>query len=250
MFWKLNKTLPKYAFLVVIILGLSVWIIYILDRLLDNKKIDNHPTERHIFHRQNAMALWCFIGLLTLICSILVFYLPVNILIFGIIIFLFTGLYLFIISKIPSKNTLQYYKEPITSFVYISGVYGTTILQNPTISSLLIGFVFLLIVFQNLILFSLLEFKKNANAFNLAEHFGIKKSNAIIISITFIILILGYYLTYFSTSDYQNSVVIIEILMSIILLIINLFDNFFLVNDRYRWVGDSIFILPLLIELV
>jgi hypothetical protein len=35
--------------------------------------------------------------------------------------------------------------------------------------------------------------------------------------------------------------------MSIILLIINQFDDFFLINDRYRWVGDGIFLLPLLI---
>ena len=35
--------------------------------------------------------------------------------------------------------------------------------------------------------------------------------------------------------------------MSFILLMITHFDNFFLTNDRYRWVGDGIFLLPLLI---
>lgn len=249
MFWKLNKTLPIHAFLVVVILGFSVWIIYILDRLLDNQKVDNHPTERHIFHQQNALVLWYFIGLLMLICSILVFYLPANIIIFGIIITLFTGIYLLVVSKISYKNNLQHYKEPITSFVYISAVFGTTILHNPHIISLIIGFIFLLIVFQNLLLFSLMEFKKNTNYYNLAEYFGIKKSNNVIIFITFLIVILGYYSLHFSASNYQNNVVIIEILMSIFLLVINLFDNYFLVNDRYRWVGDSIFLLPLLIIL-
>ena len=249
MFWKLNKPLPKHYFLVVVILGFSVWIIYILDRLLDNRKVDNHPTERHIFHQQNALVLWYFIGLLMLICSILVFYLPANIIIFGIIITLFTGIYLLIVSKISSKNNLQHYKEPITSIVYVSAVFGTTILHNPLVYSLIVGIIFLLIVFQNLLLFSLLEFKKNTNSHNLAEHFGIKKSNKIVILITLLIIISGYYLIHFSTSNYQNRVVIIEIFMSIFLLIINIFDNFFLVNDRYRWVGDSIFLLPLLIIL-
>ena len=182
-----------------------------------------------------------------LICSILLFYLPINIIIFGITISLFIAIYLLIISKISAKNNFQHYKEPITALVYVSAVFGTTVLHNPQISSLLIGFIFLLIVFQNLLFFSLSEFKKNTNSYNLAEHFGIKKSNSIIITITCIILILGIYLIHFSTLNYENKVVFMEILMSVILLIINLFDSFFLINDRYRWVGDGIFLLPLLL---
>ena len=247
MFWKLNKIPPKHFSIIVIVLGFSVWIIYVLDRLLDNQKLDFTPTERHIFHRQNAQILWYFIGFLTFLCTILIFYLPYNILIFGIIISSLTGIYLFIISKISSKNNFQHYKEPITAFVYVSAVFGTTILHNPQNYSLLIGFIFLLIVFQNLLLFSLSEFKRNINSINLAQHFGVKKSNLIIVAITFMIIILGVYLIYFSTSKYENKVVFLEIIMSTILLIINHFDNFFLVNDRYRWVGDGIFLLPLLI---
>lgn len=247
MFWKLNKIPPEHSFSVVVILGFSVWIIYILDRLLDNQKIDNHPTERHVFHQQNAQILWYFIGFLTLICLILIFYLPVIIIIFGIAISLLTAIYLLIISKISSKNSFQHYKEPITSLVYVSAVFGTTILHNPTISSLFIGLIFLLIVFQNLLLFSLLEFKKNMNSYNLVTYFGIKISNFLVVLITIISSILGMFLIHYSTSDYEISVVLIEISMSVILLIINQFDHFFMINDRYRWVGDGIFLLPLLI---
>ena len=247
MFWKLNKTPPEHSFAVVVILGFSVWIIYVLDRLLDNQKLDFPLTERHIFHQQNAKILWYFIGFLVVICTILVFYLPQNIINFGIIISLLTGFYLLIISKISSKNNFQHYKEFITAFVYVSAVFGITVLDNPQISSILIGFIFLLIVFQNLLLFSLSELKKNIHSFNLAEHFGIKKSNSILVAITFIILIFSVNLIDFSTCNYQNKVVFIEIIMSFILLIINQFDTFFLINDRYRWVGDGVFLLPLLI---
>ncbi len=247
MFWKLNKIPPEHSFSVAIILGFSVWIIYVLDRLLDNQKIDNHPTERHVFHQHNAQILWYFIGFLTLICSILIFYLPVNIIIFGVVISFFTGIYLFIVSKVSSKNNFQHYKEPITSFVYVSGVFGTTILHNPQISSLLIGFIFLLIVFQNLLLFSLSEFKKDTNSINLAEFFGIQKTNLILASVAYLILALGIYVIKSSSSNYEQNVVVIEIMMSFILLMITHFDNFFLTNDRYRWVGDGIFLLPLLI---
>jgi hypothetical protein len=247
MFWKLNKIPPERFFAVVVTLGFSVWIIYVLDRLLDNKKLDIFLTERHIFHKENAKILWYFIGFLIVICSVLVFYLPFNIIIFGIIITLFTVIYLSIFSRISSENNFQHFKELITTFVYVSAVFGTTVLRNLQITSVLIGIIFLLIVFQNLLLFSLSEYKQNINSCNLAEYFGIKKSNVIIVIITLIILILGSYLIYFSSSDYENKVVLMELTMSFILLIINQFDNFFLTNDRYRWVGDGIFLLPLLI---
>ena len=251
MFWKLNKTPPVNLFTVVAILGFSVWIIYILDRLLDNNKIDLTPTERHIFHQQNAKVLWYFIGLLTLICAVLVIYLPKNIIIFGITILSITGIYLLIISKISSRNNFQHYKEPITAFVYMSGVFGTTVLSNLHLFSLRIGFVFLLIVFQNLLLFSLLEFKKNSTIINLASYIGMKKSSLFIILLTCVVSGFGF-ISIFNSSTfiyfkYEGNVFLIEILMSLILLMINQFDSFFLTDDRYRWVGDGIFLLPLLI---
>lgn len=251
MFWKLNKTPPVNLFTVVVILGFSVWIIYILDRLLDNNKIDLTPTERHIFHQQNAKVLWYFIGLLTLICAVLVVYLPKNIIIFGITILSITGIYLLIISKISSKNNFQHYKEPITAFVYMSGVFGTTVLSNLHLFSLRIGFVFLLIVFQNLLLFSLLEFKKNSTVINLASYIGMKKSSLFIILLACVVSGFGFISIFNSSAfiyfKYERNVFLIEILMSLILLMINQFDSFFLTNDRYRWVGDGIFLLPLLI---
>ena len=194
MFWKLNEILPEHTFSVIVVLGLSVWIIYVLDRLLDNQYSDFSPTERHIFHLDNAKFLWYFIGVLVGICAIFVFFLPTIIIYFGIITSLLTGTYLLIINKISSKNSLQHFKEPITAFVYASGVFGTTILDHPKTSSLLIGIIFLLIVFQNLLLFSLLEFKKDNNSPNLAGYFGIKKSNFIIVIITIIIFIWGAFL--------------------------------------------------------
>lgn len=249
MFWKLNKIPPEHSFLVVVILGLSVWIVYVLDRLLDIQKTDDRPTERHTFHQENAKIFWYFIGFLTLISTFLVFFLPRDVIIFGIILSLFTGIYLIVISQISSENNFQYIKEPITSFVYTSGVFGTTILHDLALNSVLIGVLFLVIVFQNLLLFSLMEFKKTKNSCNLVAYLGIKKSNIFIIIIVLINAIGGFFIIHYSTSAYEISVVLIEIAMSFILLIINQFDHFFMINDRYRWVGDSIFLLPLLIIL-
>jgi hypothetical protein len=247
MFWKLSISNDQIPIPVVSILGLSVWIVYILDRILDNQKPDNSSTERHFFHQKYANYLWVLISVFAVICFVLLFYLPLNIILFGTLILSLTAIYLFVISKIQDENSLQILKEPITAIVYTSGVFGTTILQDFSVINLGIGFNFLIIVFQNLLLFSLSEFKQNPSVYNLASCWGISFSNKFIFFLSVTVLVVGIFFFNSSPKQYHSKVIICEILMSIILLIINQFDNFFLINDRYRWVGDSIFLLPLLI---
>ncbi len=245
MFWKLSVSDVPIS--IVSILGFSVWIVYILDRVLDNKKSEKSFTERHYFHQKNLDLLLILVGVLSIICVILLSYISLKIIQFGFLIASLTAIYLFVIAKIQGKNLLQILKEPITAIVYTSGVFGTAILQNISIINLGIGFVFLVIVFQNLLLFSLSEYKQSSRVFNLASRWGVGFSEKIILITSIIVLILGVLLFNISSNIYYSKVIICEILMSIIVLIINRFDAFFLVNDRYRWVGDGIFLLPLLI---
>jgi hypothetical protein len=247
MFWKLSVSDAQIPIPTVSILGFSVWIVYILDRILDNQKPENSSTERHSFHQKYANYLWIMIGIFSVICFLLLFYLPLNIILFGFLILSLTTTYLFIISKIQDRNSLQILKEPITAIVYTSGVFGTTILQDFSVINLGIGFIFLIIVFQNLLLFSLSEIKQNPSIYNLASCWGISFSNKSTFFLSVTVLILGLFFFNLSSNQYQSKVIICEILMSLTLLIINQLDHFFLINERYRWVGDGIFLLPLLI---
>jgi hypothetical protein len=247
MFWKLSVSDVQIPIPVVSILGFSVWIVYILDRILDNQKPENSSTERHLFHQKYTNYLWILIGIFTSICFGLLFFIPFNIILFGILILSLTGIYLFVISKIQNINPLQILKEPITAIVYTSGVFGTTILQNYSVLNLGIGFIFLIIVFQNLLLFSLSEIKQNPSVYNLASRWGISFSNKFIFFLSVAVLLLGVLFLNTSPNQYHSKVIICEILMSLILLIINQLELFFLINERYRWVGDGIFLLPLLI---
>lgn len=247
MFWKISFSNAQMPIPVVLILGFSVWIIYILDRLLDNKKPNQIATERHHFHQKYRIFLWVCIGVSMLFCFILLLYIPSKILILGIITTLITGIYLYLTSQFSSENNFQHYKESITAAVYTMGVFTTTILNNFSVINLFIGLLFLLITFQNLLLFSLSEFKKNPDCHNLASYWGTKNSRKIIIIITSIVILIGVYWIKANRLTYLGQVFFVEILMSFILLIISLFNNTFLINDRYRWVGDGIFLLPLLI---
>ncbi len=248
MFWKLPAGNTPVHQLAVIVLGLTIWLIYILDRLIDNKKPSQHPTQRHLFHHKYSKTLWQSVYTIALICGICMLFLPMYGIILGMIIASFTGIYLYVVNKITKKSNVHFYKEPITAVLYASGVWGITYLNNLTPLYFITGFLFLLIAFQNLLLFSLLEFKKHPDdCHTLAHYFGLKNSNIIIFLMTFLVIIIGIYSITIAEFEYQKSVFIIEIIMSLILLIINQYDTFFIKNDRYRWVGDGIFLLPLLI---
>ncbi|PWK24476.1 hypothetical protein LV89_02989 [Arcicella aurantiaca] len=247
MFWKLSLSNAQISTPIVSILGFSVWIIYILDRLLDNQKTSQIKTERHFFHQKHRKILTVCLFISIIFCAILLFYLPYNILILGILTTSTTAIYLYLTNRFSADNNFQHYKEPITSVVYTMGVFSTTILNSFSISNLFVGLLFLLITFQNLLLFSLSEFKKNPDCHNLASYWGTKKSHNIIILISAVVMTIAFYWIITNEFTYLSKVFFIEILMSFILLIISRFNDIFLLNDRYRWVGDGIFLLPLFI---
>ncbi|MCU0467879.1 MAG: hypothetical protein MUF58_04690 [Arcicella sp.] len=249
MFWKLNNSNTEIPKEVVIILGLSVWIIYILDRILDNKNSTLIATERHLFHQKYQSILWLCITLSAIVCAVLVFYIPEKIIYLGLTTALLTGIYLLLITKFIPKKSFQHYKEPIIALVYTAGVWGTANTQQYTIISMTAGGIFLLIAFQNLLLFSISEFKNDNNFQNIASKLGIKKSTFLFYLLSVMILSLSLYGTSILSSDYPQKVFIIEISMSLILGFIHHFSHFFLINERYRWVGDGIFLLPLFIIL-
>ncbi|MDZ7899753.1 MAG: hypothetical protein U5N85_17235 [Arcicella sp.] len=249
MFWKLPSGHEHISKPSVIILGFSVWIIYVLDRLLDNQKNTLIFTERHFFHQLNQRILWFCIIICIAICVILLFFIPFNIIKFGIVIFLITALYLLIVNLVSAENSFQHFKEPLTAFVYTAAVWGTAILNHFNIIGVFLGLVFFLITFQNLLLFSYFELKSFPETNNLAQFLGKKSSKYIILGIFLVIIILGGFSFVILENSYQYQILSVEILMSFSLVLITYFQRFTLLHNRFRWLGDGIFLLPLLIIL-
>jgi hypothetical protein len=249
MFWKLPSGDGIVSKTSIIILGLSVWIIYVLDRLLDNQKNALIFTERHFFHQTNQKILWLFVIICIFVGAVLLFFIPFNIIKFGIVICLITGLYLLIVNKVSSEDSFQHYKELLTAFVYTAAVWGTAILEKFNVVSLFLGLIFLFITFQNLLLFSYFELENFPETNNLAKFFGKKSSKYIIFGIFLFIIVLGGFSFVILENSYQYRILIIEIFMSFSLILITYFQKFTLQHDRFRWLGDGIFLLPLLIIL-
>lgn len=247
MFWKLPTGHEQISKPSVLILGTTVWLIYVLDRLLDNQKGSLIFTERHLFHQSNQRILWFCVMACTCICAGLLLFIPFDIIKFGTVIALTTGFYLLIVSQVPSEDSFQHYKEPLTAFVYTAAVWGTASLHHFNFVTVFLGFIFMLIAFQNLLLFSFFELENFPESNNLIKFLGKKSSKYIIFGIFLVIIILGCFSFVILDNFYQYSVLFVEILMSVCLLLIIYFKNFTLLNDRYRWLGDGIFLLPLFI---
>ena len=247
MFWKLPSEQGQISMPSVVILGITVWLIYVLDRLLDNRKSSTIFTERHFFHQSNQRFLWFCVMICTAICAGLLFFIPFDIIKFGIIIASITGIYLFIINQISSENAFQHYKEPLTAFVYTASVWGTASINHLDIITCFLGLIFFLIVFQNLLLFSFFELKDFPETNNLAQFLGKKSSKNIIFGIFLVIIVLGGFSFVILGKNYQYKVLFVEVLMSFCLVLITYFQDIALKSERYRWLGDGIFLLPLLI---
>lgn len=247
LFWKFPDGKSPISWLHVGVLGLSIFVIYTLDRLLDNLKASQIPTGRHLFHQRYALFLWILLGIIALFIVGLLFFLPTKTLWVGSTIGLIVLLYLWVVSKITTTSTLQYGKEFVTTWVYTAGVWGTTL---PYRSFSYEGIVILVLVFQNLLLFSWCEQKIYPNVHSLASYFGENKTKNIIIFIFIVIFCGNVFSLVHSVYHFKQQVALLFIVMSFILTIIPFNTSFFLKNDRYRWIGDGIFLLPTLLLIV
>ncbi len=227
-----------------IILGLSVFMAYTADRLLDIKKIDYCPTPRHEFIKNRAEILKKVLLICVVICVVLCFWLSKNILIFGFITLAVSALYFVAVFKSSKSSIIQVFKEPITALVYSAGVWGSTLIDSGrAIGPLDYAFCisFSLITFQNLLLFSWMEAFVADQAYSLPIVFGEKTTRKIIMFIFVFVLIFNFSIVFLCEFAYQRRTLFFEILMALGLFSISQNTTFFLKNERYRWVGDSVF---------
>lgn len=227
-----------------ITLALTVWVIYTADHLLDAYKIKNvASTERHRFHQQNFLWLMIALGSCIAINIILIFFIKETVLKWGIVLIGIVVVYLFF------QKYLLFFKELIAALLYSGGV----VLPSLVVASLPIDFFIKAVILQffitawfNLVLFSLFDNEKDVrdrhNSF--VTTVGATKTKFILYSIfSFNTSLFILQLVYNSPWVFAISILMI---MNIVLLIILLKQKWFEVNDRFRLLGDSIFLLPIL----
>jgi len=237
-FSKILEVVPSYPSL--ISLGLTVWIIYTADRLLDIQDVKGEAaSERHRFHQRNQTKLKYWLVVVLIIDIVLIFFMPVKLIKHGIILSLAVVIYILL------RRKLHISKELLVAVLYTTGVVLPSWLENQMgFEQYLIILLFFLIALINLIVFSWYEKENDLrdrqdSVATLIEEIKIRYILMGLLVITFSISI---YL-FFQPPYHFISLVLIA--MAAILLLIFTCKRFFARNDYYRLAGDAVFLFPI-----
>lgn len=224
-------------------LGLTVWLIYTMDHLVDARKLKGQAsTQRHRFHQQNfrMILVMAILILLTIIPLLFFIYKPVLSMGIGL------GGLVFVYFVVQRK--LGFLKELLGAVLYCVGVMLPVIaLSELSFNSLIEvpSVLFFNTAFINLVLFSWFDRDKDKldNHPSLVASVGDKASKGLLY---FLFLLQIVLFIYAFDRGMSILVLIIFLAMYLVLLVIFMKSNWFALNDRYRLAGDAVFLFPLL----
>lgn len=223
-------------------LGLTVWIIYTTDHLLDTRKLKEKAlTTRHKFHQRNFKSLFVLVIIMSVVDIVMITYIRKPVFIWGVVLASLVIIYLL------AQRYLLFLKEIFAAILYSSGVIMPALvqaeLQISFYASLLIT-QFFIVVLMNLLLFSWfdrdIDFKQNSQSFVVTV--GEKASQLVLTLLAFLNIAIGIFIILSSCSMSVQSLIILS--MTAVLVFIFLFKDYFAIHDRYRFLGDAIFLFP------
>jgi hypothetical protein len=229
--------------LALLALGLTVWIIYTIDHLRDAYSI-THPasTERHRFHQIHHQGIRIALITVGLLNGALILQLPRQILLYGVVLGLPTMLLLVL------QRFLPWIKELLISVFYTCGVLLPSLPFVPDrlgMPDYMIAFQFSITALMNLLVFSWYD-RNNDRKDNLPSLVTV--SGAVFTRImlyTCWVFSAGISVYQFASSGNTIASMIILCGASVMLLLFQ-FEDRFSKNNRYRYIGDLIFLIPLL----
>lgn len=220
-----------------IALGLSVWIIYTADHLLDALKIKlPAATARHRFHQQNFKILLVTLLVAIVINAIIILFIRHRVLVAGLYVAATVSIYFLI------NRYLKFMKEIFIATVYTIGVLlpSVSITQQPEREwPWLVIVIFFITALINLILFSWFDHAKDLRDGNTSfvTVLGERTSRTVIFILFLSVMIL-------TTISFSIAGLVI-LLMNALLLITFVLPRYFSVHDRFRLLGDFVFMIPL-----
>jgi hypothetical protein len=226
-------------------LGLTVWIIYTADHLLDARNLSRPASsERHRFHQKYFKLLVGALVVGILIDVFLLFFIRKIVFIEGLwlagIIFIY-----FLIQR-----SLKFLKEVTGAILYTGGVLliPWSVKANAATDHQLILIVqFVLTALTNLLLFSWFD-KKQDELDRQPSYATVMGERATKNSLAILFVVQAILSGALLTSNEKATVILI--LMNALLLLILVQKKYFEINDRYRLLGDAVFLLPMIYILI
>jgi 4-hydroxybenzoate polyprenyltransferase len=233
------KILPQGS----ISLGLTVWIIYTADHLLDTRKLkQDASTERHRFHQRHFKSLFLLLIIAILVDVSQVYFLRSIVFMDGLFLAFLVGIYFLI------QQRIGFLKELLGAILYTAGVLLIPLSVNDQLS---LPFILLIVQFGtiawiNLLLFSWIDkpMDEKDKHHSFATTFGFVITQRVLLFLFSVIAVLMVIqLLIFPI----NALAIwILSLMAMFLLWIFLKRDYFEKEDRYRLLGDAVFLLPII----
>jgi 4-hydroxybenzoate polyprenyltransferase len=219
-------------------LGLTVWVIYTTDRLMDVRHLTEPAySERHRFHQKYSKPLRVALAVAVLIVCVLMIFIRPSVIVGGLILAPVILIYLLMQKKLPIK-------EFTVALLYTFGVLLPAWPESWQLimpAARLIAQLFL-IALTNLLLFAWFECDVDSKMgqASLATRIG-KKAVSTLLAILFVI---GIGLSF--VGMISNPINWIFLLMWFVLIGLFIFHTYFEQYERYRLWGDAIFFLPLI----
>jgi hypothetical protein len=247
---------PGFYFL----LPAGVWVVYTIDHLFDAQRMGPAArTPRHRFHYQHSVGLWIAVVIVASICAVGGF---VGLSWFGIFYAgVMCGLVIvheIIVKLAGDRASPLLIKELGVAIVFTAGVWGMPWLRYRLDTGRLFGWPvllmgqYLLLAIVNLIEFSIYESKIDTADRQTSFVRGIGRRRAR--RIVFFLLASQLPAMMFALCNYANRPVLIAeliyLMMTIGLWIVLIKPRFAARSERYRSIGDGVFLLPLLMALV
>lgn len=223
-----------------LLLGLAVWIIYTVDRLLDIRQLSGlAATERHRFHQRYQVTLWVLAGFATVLSFIILFSMREVVIQAGVILAAMVGLYMALQKWLPVK-------EFVIALLYTAGILlpSITVRSAPLLTHqyLMMGEVFLLALI-NLLIFAGMETKADQQDGH--HSFTTRWGYSTTVRILHVLLAISFTLAAFLVVTKPTLDMSMFVFMNLMLFIIFERKEYFSQHDRYRLWGDGVFLIPL-----
>jgi hypothetical protein len=142
------------------LLSSAIWMVYTLDRLLDIRKTKPILTPRHHFHstfQSILQVILCFLFGINIYLAL--FAAPLDLLIFGLGMVIFSGLHLVLVHQLQHIKSFWVMKEPAIALAYTLGIWAYPALQQKQIfpEQVFIIVLFFQLALGNLMMLAILE---------------------------------------------------------------------------------------------
>lgn len=232
------QVMPRIAGLLA--LGLSVWIIYTTDHLLDARRSHGKAaTRRHRFHQVHFKLLVRCWFVAVAVDALLLFFIRASVLKGGLL------LAVFVLFYFVALRFLRFMKEFIGAWLYTTGVMLLSVPVTPvqiTVAHVMLMIQFFLTALFNLILFSWMDRANDLQSHHdsFATVLGERAARYFLLMVATIQLLL---LVWQTAHELWIESGLIAIMQGVLLLMF-VTPRYFKVKDRFRVWGDAIFFLP------